>query len=99
LEIVSSQLPIGLFFALLPMGLLFIISSVAETNRAPFDLPEAESELVAGFFTEHSSIAFAFFFLAEYCNIIVICTLFGILFFGVSQGLPIIFIMLWLRAS
>jgi NADH-ubiquinone oxidoreductase chain 1 len=64
------------------MGLMFLITIVAETNRAPFDLPEAESELVAGFFTEHSSIPFVMFFLAEYASMILMSTLYSILFLG-----------------
>jgi NADH-quinone oxidoreductase subunit H len=81
------------------MAILFMISAVAETNRAPFDLPEAESELVAGFFVEHSGVSFAYFFLGEYTNILTISTLFFILFFGISQGVPLVFFMFWLRAS
>jgi NADH-quinone oxidoreductase subunit H len=54
------------------MAILFMISAVAEVNRAPFDLPEAESELIGGFFTEHSAISFALFFLGEYTSILVI---------------------------
>jgi len=62
--------------------LIFFISILAETNRAPFDLPEAEAEIVAGYNLEYSSIIFAIFFLAEYNNIILISTLLVILFFG-----------------
>jgi NADH-ubiquinone oxidoreductase chain 1 len=71
---------------LLPIIPIFIISAIAETNRAPFDLPEAESELVAGFFTEHSAIGFVYFFLGEYTTILGISTLFSILFFGNILG-------------
>jgi NADH:ubiquinone oxidoreductase subunit H len=99
LDFLYAQRPISLFFVLFPMAILFMISAIAETNRAPFDLPEAESELVAGFFTEHSAISFAYFFLGEYTSILVISTLFHILFFGVSMALPFIFFMLWIRAT
>ena len=62
--------------------MIFFISSVAETNRAPFDLAEAESELVSVFMTEHSAVIFVFFFLAEYASIVLICILNSILFLG-----------------
>jgi NADH-ubiquinone oxidoreductase chain 1 len=62
--------------------IIFFIGSVAETNRAPFDLAEAESELVSGFMTEHAAVVFVFFFLAEYGSIVLICILTSVLFLG-----------------
>jgi NADH-ubiquinone oxidoreductase chain 1 len=67
---------------LLPIFIIFFIGSVAETNRAPFDLAEAESELVSGFMTEHAAVIFVFFFLAEYGSIVLICILNTMLFLG-----------------
>jgi NADH-quinone oxidoreductase subunit H len=74
----------GFFFNLLlfPMWVMFLISSLAETARAPFDLTEAESELVAGYQTEYSSMSFALFWLGEYANVLLMCALNAILFFG-----------------
>ena len=72
---------------LFPMFVLFFISGLAETNRPPFDLPEAESEIVAGYFVEYSSTPFLLFFLAEYVNIVLICAMTAILFFGGWQPL------------
>lgn len=68
--------------ALLPMFIIFFICALAETNRHPFDLPEAEAELVSGYNVEYSAMGFALFFLAEYTNIIFMCTLTSILFLG-----------------
>jgi len=72
------------FFALpiLPIFIIFFIGCIAETNRAPFDLAEAESELVSGFMTEHSAVIFVFFFLAEYASIVLICIFSAVLFLG-----------------
>lgn len=73
----------GYFFSpLFPMFIIFLISAHAETNRPPFDLPEAEAEIVAGYQVEYSSMAFALFFLGEYANIILMCAMTVILFFG-----------------
>ena len=80
--IVESQLAIWYIFPLMPVFLIFLISSIAETNRAPFDLAEAESELVSGFMTEHAAVIFVYFFLAEYASILLICILTSILFLG-----------------
>jgi NADH-ubiquinone oxidoreductase chain 1 len=79
---IESQRAVWLVLPLLPVFIIFFIGSVAETNRAPFDLAEAESELVSGFMTEHAAVIFVFFFLAEYASIVLICILNGILFLG-----------------
>jgi NADH-quinone oxidoreductase subunit H len=82
-EIVVAQQKTGWYvFPLLPCAVIFIISMIAETNRAPFDLPEAEAELVAGYNVEYSSFTFAMFFLGEYSNMLLMATLANILFFG-----------------
>ncbi len=70
------------FGPLFPMAIVFFISTLAETNRAPFDLPEAEAELVAGYQTEYSSMSFALFFLGEYANMILMTGMTAILFLG-----------------
>ena len=67
---------------LFPMGIVFLISALAETNRPPFDLPEAEAELVAGYQVEYSSMSFALFWLGEYANILLMCAMTAILFLG-----------------
>ena len=61
---------------------IFLISGFAETNRLPFDLPEAESELIAGYHTEYSAMKFSFFFIAEYANVVTVCAMVTTLFFG-----------------
>lgn len=82
-EIVYFQENITFFgLLLLPLNIIFFISIVAETNRAPFDLPEAEAEIVAGYNLEYSSFTFALFFLGEYSNIILMSALYVILFWG-----------------
>ena len=96
-----------------PIGfVVFLVAAVAETNRAPFDLPEAESELVAGYHTEYAGLKFAMFFLAEYVNMIIISALGATLFLGGFLGpwLPgflwliikiaiLLFLFIWLRAT
>jgi NADH-ubiquinone oxidoreductase chain 1 len=79
---IESQRAIWYIIPLCPVFIIFFIGSVAETNRAPFDLAEAESELVSGFMTEHAAVIFVFFFLAEYASIVLICILTSILFLG-----------------
>src|SRR4030095_4482045 len=103
------------WFWLFPLVLVFFISGVAETNRAPFDVAEGESEIVAGFHVEYSGVAFAIFFLAEYANMILISALTSVMFLGgwlsPIPGLPdgfiwlaakvsfILFCFLWFRAT
>ena len=81
-EIVSAQQKLWYALPLIPSFLMYLVAMVGETNRAPFDLPEAESELVAGFHTEYSSIKFAMFFLAEYINVTNVSALATTLFLG-----------------
>ncbi len=80
--IVEAQKTMWFALPLFPMFLVFFISTLAETNRAPFDLPEGESELVAGYFVEYSSMSFALFFLGEYANMILMSAMTTILFLG-----------------
>lgn len=100
---------------LFPMFLVYVISGVAETNRAPFDMAEGESEIVAGFHVEYSGMAFALFFLAEYANMILIAFLTSIMFLGgwlsplpflpdgfvwlLAKASFILFLFLWFRAT
>jgi NADH-quinone oxidoreductase subunit H len=87
-EIVMSQVKVWYIIPLFPSFLLFFVSSLAETNRAPFDLPEAEAELVSGYNVEYSAMGFALFFLGEYSHIILMSALNALLFLG--GWLPII---------
>jgi NADH-ubiquinone oxidoreductase chain 1 len=86
-ELVETQEAVWLAVPLLPLFVIFFVSALAETNRTPFDLPEAESELVSGAFTEHGSTVFVFFFLAEYSSIILMSALTALLFTG-GYGVP-----------
>ena len=81
-QIVTSQTNIWFIIPLFPMFLLFYISMLAETNRHPFDLPEAEAELVSGYNVEYSAMTFALFFLGEYANMLLMSTFSSILFLG-----------------
>ena len=81
-DIVLAQQKIWFINPLFPMFVIFFISSLAETNRPPFDLPEAEAELVAGYQTEYSGMMYAMFWLGEYANILLMCALGSILFLG-----------------
>ena len=80
--IVRAQETVWFVIPLFPMAIIFFISTLAETNRSPFDLPEGESEIVAGFFVEYSSMSFALFFLGEYANMILMSAMTTILFLG-----------------
>ncbi len=111
-DIVNAQADIP-FILLQPVGfLLFVVCMIAETNRAPFDLPEAESELTGGFHTEYSSMNFAVYFLAEYCNMITLSAVAATFFLGGWRGpllppvvwflikvLAFMFFFMWLRAT
>ena len=92
---IEAQRAVWFIVPLFPVFIIFFIGSVAETNRAPFDLAEAESELVSGFMTEHSAVIFVFFFLAEYASIVLICTLTSILFLGgyLLNYIPLIYLI------
>jgi NADH-quinone oxidoreductase subunit H len=81
-EIVLAQKTIWYFIPLFPMFIMFAISALAETNRHPFDLPEAEAELVSGYNVEYSAMGFALFFLGEYANMLLMSALISILFLG-----------------
>ena len=81
-DIVLAQNELWYVIPLFPMFVIFFISALAETNRPPFDLPEAEAELVAGYQTEYSGMMYAMFWLGEYANILLMCALGSILFLG-----------------
>merc|ERR1712019_276344 len=81
-QIVLSQVNVWFFIPLFPMFLMFCVSMLAETNRHPFDLPEAEAELVSGYNVEYSAMTFALFFLGEYANMLLMSALISILFLG-----------------
>ncbi|MBF0588011.1 MAG: NADH-quinone oxidoreductase subunit NuoH [Magnetococcales bacterium] len=81
-DVVMSQQNMWNIVPLFPAAMVYFISVVAETNRAPFDLPEAEAELVAGFFTEYSGMGFGMFFLGEYANMILVSALGALMFLG-----------------
>lgn len=96
--IAQAQSKIWFIFIQPIAGLIYLIAATAETNRAPFDIPEAESELVAGFHTEYSGMGFGLFFLAEYTNMFIVCAVATALFFGgwngpfgISLGIPGVF--------
>ena len=107
----TQEQSIWFLLPLLPSGFMFFISCLAETNRAPFDLTEGESELVSGYNVEYSSMSFALFFLAEYSHIIFMSFLFVLMFMGgwsfiislnillTLKGTFIVFLFVWIRTS
>ena len=112
--IITAQEDIWYVVPQLPAFVMFVVSALAETNRAPFDLTEGESELVSGYNTEYSAMTFALFFLAEYSHIILMSTMIAILFLGGWQplffiNLPLpwlaiksvfmIYVFIWVRGS
>jgi NADH-quinone oxidoreductase subunit H len=88
--IVEAQSRLWNAFWMPVAALIYLICATAETNRAPFDIPEAESELVAGFHTEYSGMRFALFFLAEYSNMLIVAGVATTLFFGGWKPLPLL---------
>ena len=90
-SIIEAQVSVWFIVPLLPIFIFYFIAVLAETSRTPFDLQEAESELVAGFFTEHSSVPFVFFFLAEYSSIVLFSCITAILFLG-GYNFPQLFV-------
>lgn len=92
--LVYCQSYVWFIFPLFPFWMLFVVVSLAETNRAPFDLPEAEAELVAGYNVEYSAIIFAMFFLAEYGNMLVMSFLSTIFFFGGWLPIDLLFVQI-----
>ncbi len=111
--IINSQKVVWFVFPLFPLFFIFFISSLAETNRHPFDLPEAEAELVSGYNVEYSAMGFALFSLGEYSNMLTISALNSVLFFGgwlsmlklfstLSFGIKMcffVFLFIWIRAA
>nr|AHA41619.1 NADH dehydrogenase subunit 1 [Colponema vietnamica]ATY40863.1 NADH dehydrogenase subunit 1 [Colponema vietnamica] len=112
-HIVEAQKYVWYILPLFPIGIIFLISILAETNRAPFDLPEAEAELVAGYNVEYSGIGFAMFFLGEYTKMLLMSVLFVLFFLGgwsfdflflnfITFGLKtvlLVFFYIWVRAA
>ena len=113
-DIVNAQRTWWFFIPLFPAFILYLIAGIAETNRAPFDLPEAETELVAGYHTEYSGMRFALFFMAEYINMITVSAIAAVVFlggwwgpFGILPGpwwfllklVLFLFVYVWLRAT
>lgn len=115
IEIVQQQQSVWFVVPLLPVAVIFFISVLAETNRAPFDLPEAEAEIVAGYNVEYAGMTFAMFFLAEYSNMIWLSVVVAICFFGgwlspiaflpasvfwlMAKSMVVCFAIIWVRAN